>query len=355
MGGQKGIALFYQYLSRLISVTIISTKNNEMPVGLEAQFLPVLSNSKLRYINPFLFFKIKRILLQNNCTHLVLEHPYFGWLGMLLKKFCKIKLIIHSHNIESLRFKSTGRYWWPILWRYEKLTHQKADTNFFITDEDREFAIKNFSLSPGKCHTITYGFEISKPPLESEKQESRKALQQLYHIKEEEKILLFNGTLDYKPNQDAVDIILQHINPLLLAENNFTYKIIICGKGLPAQYDSLKEYAEKNIIYAGFVDDINMYFKGADIFINPVTDGGGIKTKLVEALGYDLNVVSTKSGAIGVPLSLTGDKLITVTDADWHGFAKAILESDTANAIPAAFFAHFYWGNIAAKVKTIIA
>ena len=354
MGGQKGIAFFYQYLSKLLPVTIISVQSNETPAGLDAQFLPVLGNSKFRYIDPFLFFKMKRLLRDNNSTHLVLEHPYYGWLGMLLKKSCNIQLVVHSHNIEALRFKSTGRWWWPILWRYERSTHRNADISFFITDEDREFAIKNFSLDPAKCHTITYGFEISTPPGEAEKKTSKKILQEIHHIRDDEKILLFNGTLDYKPNQDAVDTILQQINPLLLS-GSMKYKIIICGKGLPASYDSLKAFATKNIIYAGFVEDINIYFKGADIFINPVTDGGGIKTKVVEALGYGLTVVSTKSGAIGIPLSITGNKLYSVADADWQDFAKAILQADINANIPAAFFDHFYWGNIAAKVKNIIA
>ena len=354
MGGQKGIAFFYQYLSRLLPVTIITTKNNELPQELDIAFSPILSNSKLRYINLFLFFKIRGILRQNNSTHLVLEHPYYGWLGMLLKKFCNIKLVIHSHNIEALRFKSTGKWWWPVLWRYEKLVHRAADINFFISNEDREFAIKHFSLHPGKCHTVTYGFEISHPPTQTEKQESKKILQQLHHINEGEKILLFNGTLDYKPNQAAVDAILQYINPLLLLNDHFKYKIIICGKGLPASYDELKAYTSKNIIYAGFVDDINIYFKGADVFINPVTDGGGIKTKLVESLGYGLSAVSTKSGAIGVPLSITGNKLYSIEDTDWPGFAKAISRVDPSATIPQEFFDHFYWGNIAARVKMII-
>ncbi|CAN5841023.1 hypothetical protein BH11BAC4_BH11BAC4_14210 [soil metagenome] len=354
MGGQKGIALFYQYLSRLLPVTIISTTNNEMPAGMDAQFLPVLGNSKFRYINPFLFFTMKRLLRENNCTHLILEHPYYGWLGILLKRFCNIKLIIHSHNIESLRFKSTGRWWWPVLWRYEKFTHRKADINFFITVADRDFAIKNFSLEPQKCHTITYGFEIDKPPLKSERQSAKKRLQSLHPINEDEKILLFNGTLDYKPNQDAVDTILHQINPALLSRNDFKYKIIICGKGLPAGYNDLKAYQTQHIIYAGFVDDINVYFKGADIFINPVTDGGGIKTKLVEALGFDLAVVSTASGAIGVPLSITGNKLLVIADGNWQDFSKAILSVDPLAKIPAVFFDHFFWGNIAAKVKALL-
>ena len=59
MGGQKGIALFYEFLSRVIPVTIVSTKKNTQPASLQGEFLPVLSNSKLRYINPFLFYQIK--------------------------------------------------------------------------------------------------------------------------------------------------------------------------------------------------------------------------------------------------------------------------------------------------------
>ena len=354
MGGQKGIALFYQYLSRLLPVTIISTKNNEFPGNSEIQFFPVLSNSKFRYINPFLVFSIRKLLLRQKSTHLVLEHPYYGWLGILLKSFCNIKLVVHSHNMEAFRFKSTGRWWWCILWQYEKFVHRKAAINFFINDEDREFAIKNFSLNASRCHTITYGFEINTMPLAEEKLKAKKILQQLYNINEAERILLFNGTLDYKPNLDAVDNILQQINPLLLANEQFKYKIIICGKGLPSRYDELKGYTSKNIIYAGFVDDINIYFKGADIFINPVTDGGGIKTKLVEALGNDLSSVSTVNGAIGVPLTVTGNKMYVVDNAGWQNFAEAIFHVDTKENIPGSFFEHFYWGNIAAKASGIL-
>ncbi len=354
MGGQKGIAFFYRYLSRLIPVTIISTSNNEIPANLDAQVLPVLGNSKLRYINPFLYFKSKKIIRETLSTHLILEHPYYGWLGWMLQKSCNIKLVIHSHNIESVRFKSTGKWWWKILWGYEKLVHRKADINFFITDEDREFAIRNFRLDPGKCHCITYGFEISTPPLPAEKEAAKKRLQQIHGIDPSEKILLFNGTLDYKPNLDAVDNILQYINPLLLSNEKLAYKIVICGKGLPLSYNELKAYSESNIIYAGFVDDINLYFKGADIFINPVIEGGGIKTKVVEALGYDLTVISTRSGAIGIPRPISGKKLYDIADSDWQGFANAINEADTTEKIPATFFEQFYWGNIAAKVKKVL-
>src|SRR5207253_1832471 len=115
--------------------------------------------------------------------------------------------------------------------------------------------------------------------------------------------------------------ILFKINPLLNIPGS-DYKIIICGKNLPAEMNELKEYADQNIIYAGFVDDISTYFKGSDIFINPVSDGGGIKTKLVEALGYGLNAVSTIIGSTGVNQDLCNGKLLLSGNDDWREFAN---------------------------------
>lgn len=66
MGGQKGIALFYKYLSRLLPVIIFSTKNNSAAEDLNAIVLPVLGNSKLRYINPFLFLNSKILSVNSN-------------------------------------------------------------------------------------------------------------------------------------------------------------------------------------------------------------------------------------------------------------------------------------------------
>lgn len=283
-----------------------------------------------------------------------MEHPYYGWLGSLLKRSCNIKLLVHSHNIESLRFKSTGRWWWRILWNYEQFTYRIADINFFISNEDREFAINNFSLNAAACHTITYGFEREQQPTAEEKLSAKNTLRSLHGISNNEKILLFNGTLDYKPNQDAINVILNNINPLLQSHNNFNYKIIICGRGLPESFNKLEDHKAKNIIYAGFVDDIDIYFKGADIFINPVLDGGGIKTKLVEALGHGLSCVSTSSGAYGIPQSITANKLTIVADDDWHAFVKGIISADIYASIGQAFFDHFYWGNIAQKAKHLI-
>ncbi len=352
MGGQKGIAFFNRYLSRHLDLTCVTINNNREVINEPYPIKNILSNSPSRYINPFYFFTLQRIIKAEKITHLLLEHPYYGWLGILLKWFCKIKLIVHSHNIESLRFKSMGKWWWGILWHYEKQVHKNADHSFFIQDDDKNYAVTNFKLDPKKCTTITYGFELSKAPLPEEKQLAKEQICKTHAISTENKILLFNGTLSYKPNLDALDIILEKINPLLLAEPGFKYKIIICGNKLPAAYEGLAKYQQQHIIYAGFVENINVYFKGADIFINPVMDGGGIKTKVVEALGYNLSVISTQSGAIGIPLEITGEKLKILPDNDWESFARQVLLTHPGETIPPAYFDHFYWDNIALKAAS---
>jgi len=348
MGGQKGIALFNHYLSSFVELHCVTTSANQVSGTEGYPVLPVLGNNKMRYINPFLFFRLKRLIKKLGITHLILEHPYYGWLGVLLKRFCTIKLVVHSHNIEANRFKSMNKWWWGILWNYEKWTHRQADTNFFIQDDDKAYAIQKFGLRPDRCFTITYGIEIEVAPGDGEKEKARRVIAEKHGISDGEKILLFNGTLDYKPNLDALKIILNEVNPSLLS-TTFKYKIIICGKSLPPEYQALKAYADKHIIYAGFVDDIDLYFKAADVFVNPVTDGGGIKTKLVEALAHNLAVVTTRSGAIGVPVELTAGKMTVLSDNDLSSFANAIIKTDTSASIPASFFDHFYWGHIAKK------
>ena len=353
LGGQKGIACFYKFFSKYHNLTCITVNKND-PSFAEYKVLNILSNSKFRYINIAYFFKLQKILKEFQINDLIIEHPYFGWLGIFLKMTLPIKLIVHSHNIESLRFKSIGKWWWSILWYYEKWVHSHADCTFCKTEEDRNFFINEYKIKPDRCHVITYGIEWDKIPSKLDIQNARDRIINTYNLQDDTLLFLFNGTLSYPPNLKAVNNILNDINPLLLKSLN-NYKIIICGKGLPDSMNQLKEYSAENIIYAGFVEDIDLFFRGVDVFINPVIDGGGIKTKLVEALGSNLDAVSCKSGAIGISEKICNGKLHITLDEDWNTFASKMTNSKNEQSnIKQEFFAHFYWDNIAKKAASLI-
>jgi hypothetical protein len=349
MGGQKGIALFYKYLSELKPLMLITTTDNHSESEGNITLHYLLKKSRFRYLDVSSFFRLRKLIQSKKISHLILEHPYLGWLGILLKWSTGVKLIIHSHNIEGLRFKSTGKWWWGILWNYEKYVHRNSDFNFFVTKEDLDYGLLNFKLKKEKCAVITYGIETNSIPSISERSSSRDILLNRHGINPEHKILLFNGTLNYKPNEAALDVILDSILPDLLSKSRDQFTILICGKNLPERFDQFK--GTEGIIYAGFVDDIENYFRGSDIFINPVIEGGGIKTKLVEALAWGLTCISTEDGALGIPEILTGKKLITIPNGNWISFNEEILRAaeNTDSALPEHYFHHFYWGNIAKK------
>ena len=91
------------------------------------------------------------------------------------------------------------------------------------------------------------------------------------------------------------------------------------------------------------------------MFINPVVVGGGIKTKLVEALAFNLKVITTKSGAIGIPNNITGENMRVVEDENWEQFIAQIKKEYTSTLmIPKSYFDYFYWGSIAKKAAKFI-
>jgi glycosyltransferase involved in cell wall biosynthesis len=351
-GGQKLIASFYMNLSKHFSIICIGTKAND-ETNAEYEMINILSNSFVRYINPFLFFKIKKIINKEKPDYFQLEHPYLGWLAVFIKRTTGIKLIVRSHNIEGLRFKNLGKWWWKILLKYEGWVHRNSDINYFITEEDKLYAIKNFKLSPPRCYTITSGIDQKAPPTAAEKVDAHSFILNAHRLHSADLLILFNGAFNYAPNRNALYHLVQKIFPLVKSLTTKSFKLIVCGSDMPGEL--INENKDADIIFAGFVPDINVYLKGSNIFVNPITEGGGIKTKLVEALGFDLTCISFVTGAIGVSKEVCGEKLIFVEDNNYQKFAEAIINNANLNAtIPDIFYEQFSNEGIMGKIKNIL-
>ena len=342
-GGQRAIALLERYLARQVELICITVKSNYSD-GAGYPVLNLLADSPLRYINPFYFFTLRRIIRRQAITHLLLEHPYYGWLGILLQKTTGVKLVVRSHNIEATRWKQLGKWWWKLLYYYEQQVHRSADYSLFIQEADYRFAINRYGVPATRCIVTTYGLEWDAPFPEQEDRAIKAQIRQQHGIAAEDHLFLFNGAFNYGPNLDALNTLVERVNPLLQQKQGFRYKIIVCGMNIP---ESISSGHHPDMIIVGFADDISRYFRAADVFLNPVSDGGGIKTKLVEALGYNCNVVSTANGAIGVDPQWCNGKLWVVDNTDWQAFADAIpLAAGVRAGIPPLFFKRFYWGNI---------
>ncbi|WP_367077466.1 hypothetical protein, partial [Escherichia coli] len=61
MGGQKGIALFNNWLCKKINLICVTTKSNDASLAGYTMY-NILSNNKFRYVNLFYFYTFKKII-----------------------------------------------------------------------------------------------------------------------------------------------------------------------------------------------------------------------------------------------------------------------------------------------------
>ena len=349
MGGQKCVAQFYAHLSKTTAVSLAVPKNDLASGNVGYTVLPLLYDHWWGFLNLLKVYRLSKIISKKNISHLIIEHSYFGWLGLLLKRITKIPVIIRSHNIEAHRFRDLQRGWWRLYEWYEKNVHRRVDHSFFITPEDMSWAIANWQLDAGKCSILTYGTDITAPVSDTEKQRCRAQLVNDHQLDPAERLFLFSGSLDYLPNTDALRILITEIIPLLLTAG-FRFRIFLCGAHLNSQWQEVIK-AYPNIIYKGFVEQLDKLTAGVDCFINPVTLGSGIKTKLVETLALSQRAISTAMGAKGLSKEMFGNQLTIVADYDWPSFAARMMDVDvTLPAVtPAIFYSEFNWDHIVQK------
>lgn len=349
MGGQKGISEFYYALSRITKVILAVSSENKVPDEAPFRAVPILYNHWLGFFNCWHIPALVKIMKREAIDVIIIEHSYFGWLGWILRALTGKPYLIHSHNIEAHRFRDLSRMLWQLYALYEKWGHRNANASFFKSGEDADWAINHWGLRKELCSIVPIGTHITNATTQEIKSKNRKSICRQYLLPTETRLFLFTGSLDYLPNTEAIFNLKDTIIPLL-AQDNFNFRIFICGRGLSNENRKLLESCPYFIL-TGFVTDLFPYLLGTDCFINPVMLGGGIKVKVVEALAHNLSVISTYSGAKGIPDKFTGEKMIRVEDGNWVSFAHAmksvspISEKDT----PQVFYDHFNWNAIVQK------
>lgn len=349
-GGHQAIAKLHHHIGLSCNDHVVSTDNNA-DSSFAFELHKVFPNKKYRYLPGYGVKDMLRIAREIGCTHIICEHPYMAISAMTLANKLGVPWYIRSHNIESQRFKDLGKPWWPVLAKYERYTMQQADGIFFITQEDADWAEQHYDLPKDKCHLVLFGCDLQAIP--GGHNEAKQQLSRELNINAEVPWLYFLGALDYPPNEQAVRYIVDEIQPRL-KRAGIPHEILIGGKGLD---ESLQQQIANtpNIQTLGFVQDLELFLKACDMMLNPVLKGGGIKTKAVEALGYNKTVVSSVSGAAGLIPALCGDKLLLAEDDDWNNFAEKVIKAINNPAeTPLSFYNAYYHGAIAEKVIGIM-
>ena len=80
-----------------------------------------------------------------------------------------------------------------------------------------------------------------------------------------------------------------------MLDNKDDILLTIVGKG----FDEVVGLVGPNIKVHGYVTNLSAFYNQADIVLNPIFSGSGMKTKVAEALYYGKPVLSTQMGLSG--------------------------------------------------------
>ena len=111
--------------------------------------------------------------------------------------------------------------------------------------------------------------------------------------------LIYIGSMDWYPNEDAVAFFADEVLPRI-QESVPDVKFSIVGGNPSARVQKLAE--KEGIVVTGRVPEIKPYFAEATVFVVPLRIGSGTRLKILEALAMGKAIVSTSVGAEGLDL-----------------------------------------------------
>lgn len=114
----------------------------------------------------------------------------------------------------------------------------------------------------------------------------------------EDVCLLFVGTLNYSPNEEAVRFLLRDLVPALKI-SGLRWRLNIVGRHAGPALTSLLQTTAQ-VEHLADVDDLAACYASAQIVLVPLRAGGGSKLKTLEGFAHGRPLVSTEQGVRGL-------------------------------------------------------
>ncbi len=264
----------------------------------------------------------------------------------------KIPSVLQAHNVESLIWKRFAksesnplkRAFMLAQWRryvdFEGQAFRRASRVTVVSEADRELARSyypdlDFDVIENGVDLAYYQDVVRRP---------------------DGRTMLFVGSLDWRPNQDAVGVLLDHLYPAVrrkLADA----RLVIVGRNPPAHL-AARIAAMDGVELAADVPDVRPYLATCSVVTVPLRIGGGSRLKILEALAADVPVVSTTVGAEGLQLE-PGRDLMIADDVESQAEALVALLRDPSRAAELAASGrsaarnHYDWSSIAASLEKV--
>jgi glycosyltransferase involved in cell wall biosynthesis len=261
--------------------------------------------------------------------------------------------VLFQHNVEAMIWKrhyevqsnpARKAYLfgqWRKMRAFERAICRRFDCVVAVSSEDREqmqqeYGVKEVFDVPTGVDTRFFrpsGYEKSEP----------------HNI-------VFTGSMDWLPNEDAIHYFTEQIMPLVKRKIPEATLTVVGRNPYPRLLELAKN--DSSIIVTGRVDDVRPYMERAAAYVVPLRVGGGTRLKIFEAMAMEKPIVSTTIGAEGLPVQHGAELLLADTA---ESFAASIVQvltdrrraNDLADRAATLVRKQFGWEKVAQRFTVI--
>jgi glycosyltransferase involved in cell wall biosynthesis len=263
----------------------------------------------------------------------------------------EVPKLVMAHNVESViwrRYHETTmgrlRRWyigrqWAKFQRFERRTFETTRT---VAVSDADAALIAAEFGGKQVDVVDNGVDTTffRP----------------VHAQRDFKQILYLGSLDWRPNLDAVTLLLDRIFPAVRVAEPEAHLCLV-GRNPPAWLEQRVAGLRGVVLHAN-VPDVRPYLHRSGVLAVPLRIGGGSRLKILEALACGLPVVSTAVGSEGLCLEAGRDLTVVQTPEQMaaalvHGIrdpAAALAQAERGRQV---VFERYDWDALADRLEMI--
>ena len=210
------------------------------------------------------------------------------------------------YEVQTNAVKKRYLYWqWRKMQKFERSACQRMDRVIAVSEADAQMMERDYGLK--KVYDIPTGVDVDffKPNGAASPRPNS---------------LVFTGSMDWLPNEDAINYFTQQVFPLI-RKSVPDVSLTVVGRNPSRKLQELGQ-RESSITVTGRVDDVRPYMEKAAAYVVPLRIGGGTRLKIYEALAMEKPTISTTVGAEGLDIKNGEHILLADSPAD---FANAVV------------------------------
>jgi len=151
--------------------------------------------------------------------------------------------------------------------------------------------------------------------------------------------ILFVGFLPHTPNEEALAYFVREELPLIRNQEPKA-RLVVVGEGASNFIKGLLH--DHDVDYRGYVEDLRDVYQQSRVYVAPINSGGGIRTKIIEAMAAGVPVVCNSFAPLG--LGLLPDHHVVVRDTP----------AESAAAVVRLLRDDGYWGRIRESARVVV-